>query len=363
MKVLVAMSGGVDSTVSAWLLKERGYDVIGIHFIMHNDKWGTFKENETTVKRLAERLKIPILSVDVSKIFTEKVVDYFYQSYLQGKTPNPCIFCNRSVKFQVLLDKAYELDATKIATGHYAQNIYDESRRCWLLKKGVDEKKDQSYFLYTLNQELLSRIVFPLGSLKKTETEEIAQRLKIKSLTRPESQDICFIPDNDYVRFIKESYHYLPKSGPIVNTQGKILGQHRGIIYYTVGQRKRIGIPARKPLYVVGIDTSKNEIIVGFLEDVYQKRFLASRLNFISFEKLKKPLKVQAKIRSTHLPSSAQIIPHNDTVEVIFDEPQWAITPGQAVVFYEGDIVIGGGIIDEVIFDRGGNGEEYAISR
>ncbi|MCS7258277.1 MAG: tRNA 2-thiouridine(34) synthase MnmA, partial [candidate division WOR-3 bacterium] len=323
--------------------------VLGVTLIMNRIEKETFQNLIETNKRICEYLNIPFEVFDVCELFRKKVIEEFVISYLTGKTPNPCVNCNRFVKFDFLLSKAKELGATKIATGHYAQNIYDSQNKLWLLKKAVDRQKDQSYFLYTLNQDLLPHILFPLGNFTKNEVRKIAQEKGLSNLVRPESQDICFIFGGDYIKFIKEHFNYLPNPGPIVDQQGKTIGYHKGIIYYTIGQRKRIGISNKKPLYVVKIDYENNVIVVGEAIDVYKKSFVVSNVNFIYLNELKTPLRVYAKIRNTHEPALATLIPENNYLKVIFDKPQWAITPGQAAVFYEDDLVLGGGIIVECL--------------
>ncbi|MEO0083536.1 MAG: tRNA 2-thiouridine(34) synthase MnmA [candidate division WOR-3 bacterium] len=353
-RVLVAMSGGVDSSVSAYLLKEQGYDVVGI--TMHI--WDLPDDNPRSccgyqaindAQRVCAKLDIPFYTIDVKPIFEEKVIKNFCDEYLKGRTPNPCIRCNEFIKFHYLRLKAKELNAKKIATGHYARIEYDQIKKRWLLKKGVDNHKDQSYVLYSMTQEQLSETIFPLGNLKKSEVRAIAKKLNLAVADKPDSQEICFVPDNNYRQFLVEKYNVKPIPGKIVDTQGNFIGEHYGIINYTVGQRKRIGIAASEPLYVVRIDAINNQIIVGPEKEVYQKRFYAGNLNFISIDKLTEPTVANAKIRYTHIPALAKITPNNSQVEVIFNEPQWAITPGQAVVFYDNDIVIGGGTIERVI--------------
>lgn len=368
-RVIVAMSGGVDSSVTAALLKEQGYEVIGITLhIWDRTNRGSLRsccgyKAITDAQRVCAKLKIPFYPLDFRDVFKKKVVDDFCQEYLKGRTPNPCIRCNQFIKFRLLREKAQELKATKIATGHYARIEYNTTYRCWLLKKGIDERKDQSYVLYTMSQEDLSRVILPLGNLKKSEVRELAKQFKLPVADKKESQEICFIADNNYPKFLMDTYNIKPRSGNILNSQGEVIGQHPGIIYYTVGQRKRINVTRKvirsaikrnevEPLYVIKIDSKQNAITVGTEQEVYGKKLLAGEVNLISLEQLKEPIKAQAKIRYTHVPANAKICPvDKDKVYIEFDEPQWAITPGQSVVFYDKDIVIGGGIIEEQITD------------
>jgi len=359
VKVVVAMSGGVDSSVAAALLKEEGYEVIGITMqIWPSNKLA--KEAErfggccglgavVDAERVAYRLGIPHYVVNFRDIFTEKVIVNFCHEYSLGRTPNPCIRCNQFVKFGALLKKAKEVGADFIATGHYARIERGNADGKYLLKKGIDYRKDQSYFLYVMTQEQLRHSLFPLGNLTKEKVRQIAGQLELPIANKPESQEICFIPDNDYPKFIKGYIADGVKSGPILDQQGNVLGKHRGIIFYTIGQRKGLGISAKGALYVVAINREENAIIVGSKEEVCGTELIASGLNWIAMEKLKRPMRVKAKIRYLHQEAEAMVIPSGESeVQVKFREPQMAITPGQAVVFYDGDRVVGGGSIELV---------------
>ncbi len=370
-KVLVAMSGGVDSSVTSFLLKQEGYEVVGVTMCLGIKEGDDGKPRCCGVqaiedaKRVCQKLKIPHYVMDFSKELEKRVVNNFVSEYLKGRTPNPCIDCNRYIKFGSLLKKAISLGFDFLATGHYARIEFNNQRKRYLLKKGIDSKKDQSYCLYMMTQEQLRCTLLPLGNLTKDRVRQIAKEKGLPVANKPESQEICFIPNNNYGEFLKE---YLPtgaRSGPVVNKQGKIIGKHRGIIFYTIGQRKGIGIAAKEPLYVIAIDKENNTIVVGKEKDVYSDKLIVNDVNFVNIEKLKAPTKVEAKIRYLHQASPAIVIPlSKDRLEVKFDQPQWAITPGQAVVFYlpagkprspaerdiwgrqdNGDIVIGGGTI------------------
>jgi len=349
-RVVVAMSGGVDSSVAAAILKEEGYDVIGVTMhiwdVPDNIRSCCGYKAISDAQRVCAMLNIPFYTIDTREVFEKKVIYDFCSEYPKARTPNPCIRCNQYIKFDFLRNKAKELKADKIATGHYAINNYDKAAKRWFLKKGVDEKKDQSYVLYTMTQDQLAKTLFPLGKLKKPEVRTIAKKYNLSVAEKLESQEICFIPDNNYTKFLMEKYNTKPIPGQILNTQGQVIGKHPGIIYYTIGQRKRIGIASLQPFYVIKIDAKHNNVIVGSEQEVYIKRFTAGDLNFISIRQLKEPIKALTKTRYAHIPALANVKLIKNRVEVEFNEGQWAITPGQAVVFYDNDIVIGGGTID-----------------
>ena len=366
MKVVVAMSGGVDSSVAAVLLKEAGYHVIGVTMqIWPRGRQGHEAEGyegccgidaAEDAKRVAYKLGIPHYVMNFRDIFSQIVIADFCEEYTLGRTPNPCIKCNQYIKFGILLEKAMQLGADFIATGHYARVETDESTGRYLLKKGIDGSKDQSYFLYPLTQDQLSHALFPIGSYSKTRVKEIARERELSVASRPESQEICFIPDNDYSQFVRTYIPQAARPGPILNKQGAILGEHRGIFSYTIGQRKGLGIAAPNPLYVIAIEPERNAVVVGGKEDVYRSELIASNLNWISIAALEQPTHVKAKIRYRHEEAAAEVIPGDGgRVRVIFNKPQMAITPGQAVVFYDGDTVTGGGTIERAITgDKGG---------
>lgn len=344
-KVLIGMSGGVDSSVAASLLKKR-YEVIGVHLSL-----GCALNAEESARDLATKLDIPFCSLNLKREFKKKVIDYFVREYSEGRTPNPCVVCNREIKFKALLKKTKELGADYIATGHYAKVVYSGRKKRYLLKKGKDRKKDQSYVLCGLDQKQLEHTLFPLGNLTKEEVKEKAKELGIHN--RPSSQEICFVPNADYRRFLetrintnKEHETTRVREGLIVDREGKVLGRHKGIAFYTIGQRRGLGIALGKPLYVVAIDSNKDVIVVGSEKEILKDELIARDVNWIAIDRLKKPMKVRAKIRYQHREAEATVTPlSKNRVGVKFKKPQRAITPGQAVVFYDKDVVLGGGWI------------------
>ncbi len=344
MKVAIAMSGGVDSSVAAALLKEAGHDVTGITMkIAPSDNNST--QAETDAANVAYHIGIPHHVADLRNIFTRQIIEYFCREYGRGRTPNPCILCNKCIKFGALWEEAKKLGAEVLATGHYAR-IEKDNRQRYILKKGRDRQKDQSYFLCQLTQGQLSRSLFPVGELTKDEVRKIAAEMGLPKASRPESREICFIPDNDHAGFLEKYIARSARPGPILDEGGKTLGQHRGITSYTIGQRKGLGITAVEPLYVTAIETDRNAVIVGTKEQTYSTELTAGELNWIAVPAPEHPIHIKARIRYRHKEAEATVIPQDDnTVHVMFNEPQMAITPGQAVVFYDGDKVMGGGTI------------------
>ncbi|NLX77222.1 MAG: tRNA 2-thiouridine(34) synthase MnmA [Clostridiaceae bacterium] len=360
-KVMVGMSGGVDSSVAAAVLKKEGYDVIGVTLqIWPDDLPGPQPEGGccslTAVedaRMVAFQLDIPYYVLNFQEIFEKNVIDYFVDEYTKGRTPNPCIACNRYVKFDAMLKKALSMGIDYIATGHYARIEYDARRGRYLLKRSVTDKKDQTYALYNMKQYQLERTLFPIGNYNKETVRQIAEELGFVVADKPDSQEICFVTDNNYAGFITSRVKEPGEPGYFVDTEGNILGMHKGIYNYTIGQRKGLGISVGKPMYVVSIDAGNNRVVLGESGKEYSDGLIASDLNWIAFAKPDGPLRAMAKIRYSAKESEAVITPIADNkVKVEFTCPQRAVTPGQSVVFYDGDIVLGGGVIEEQINNR-----------
>ena len=351
------MSGGVDSSTSAWFLKERGYEVIGATMCigtMDRTQGGPARccglADIEDARRVALQLEIPFYVFYFKDEFEREIIQYFCEEYRKGRTPNPCILCNERMKFGSFLEKALELGAEYISTGHYARLEFDESRKQYLLKKGVDRRKDQSYVLFSLSQDQLRYVLFPLGEFRKEEVRQKAFQLGLRVHDKPESQEICFIHETSYHPFLQERLKESIEPGPMIDQKGNVLGRHKGIPFYTIGQRRGLRLAKGKPLYVIGIDRKRNALIVGEEREVYGDTFIVNSVNWINAREVTSSFSAQVKIRYNHPGSEAVISPKGKPeVEVKFKSPQKAITPGQAAVFYDGETVLGGGWIKEVI--------------
>ena len=353
-KVVVGMSGGVDSSVAAYLLKEQGYDVIGVTMQIWQDEEETVQEENggccglsavEDARRVAAALDIPYYVMNFKKEFQKYVIDYFMDEYLNGRTPNPCIACNRYVKWKALLTRSMEIGADYIATGHYARiDVLPNGR--YAIKHSATRMKDQTYALYNLTQDQLKRTLMPVGEYSKEEIRAIAEKIHLKVASKPDSQDICFVPDGDYAEFIRrESKKEVPE-GNFVSTDGKILGRHKGITHYTVGQRKGLGLSLGHPAFVLEIRPETNEVVIGTNEESMTRFVKANRLNFMAVEDIEGEMRAFGKIRYNHKGAPCTVKrTGEDEILCTFDEPVRAVTPGQALVLYDGDYVLGGGTI------------------
>ncbi len=342
-RIAVGISGGIDSAVCAYLLKEQGYQITAV-FLRLVDFLPTYPP-----AKIAEFLKIDYLEYDFREEFKKRIIDYFVKSYFRGETPNPCVMCNKYIKFGLFLNKTKEMGFNNIATGHYVRKRLLKNR--YLLLRGVDIQKEQSYFLSLLSQYQISQCLWPLGELSKAKVKEIALSIGLPNRNVKESQEICFIPNNNYRNFL---VNYIPphlkKEGDIVDTQGKVLGRHRGLWNYTIGQRKGLGICASEPYYVKKIDLEHNRLIVAPRRELFFKRVIVTKVNFFPFDYLERPLYVTIKIRYKSKPAPAVIEPLDKTsIRINFESPQFGVTPGQIAVFYGEEVCIGGGIIKEAL--------------
>ncbi len=352
-RVVIAMSGGVDSSVSAALLKEQGYEVTGVSLQLYDPlprepgsrvKTCCSLDDVMDAGRVARKLGIPFEVIDMRLEFRQLVIEYFIADYSAGRTPNPCIRCNELIKFDLLLKKAKEMGADFLATGHYARTEADDSGRQWLLT-GLDSAKDQSYFLFTLTQEQLQQVVFPVGGFDKPYVRKLAAKFELPVAQKHESQEICFIPDNDYVNFL-ETHGVTQKPGEIMTSDGTIVGHHAGLHRYTVGQRKGLGIAWKHPLHVSAIDTEKNQLVVGGYEELATASLTAARATW-SAAPATSEFRASCRIRYRHRPALCRVVMHaGNRFSVYFDVPQSSVTPGQAAVIYDGERVLGGGWIE-----------------
>lgn len=345
-KVLLGMSGGVDSSVSAVLLKEQGYDVVGMTLELFG---GTCCNTDAIVgaKQICNSIGIQHITYNLKEEFQCKVINNFIDEYSNQRTPNPCIECNKYMKFGAMYEKAKELGCDYIATGHYAKMEYSDEYGKYVLRKAKNLNKDQSYVLYNMPKLLLGKVLFPLGNFEsKEDVRRIAKEHNLAVASKPDSEDICFIPDGNYKKFLEQNSSIAPKEGNIVNRKGEILGKHNGLYNYTIGQRKGLGISYKVPLFVIGFNKDKNELIVGEQEELYRKEMKVNEVNLLLMDKIVQPLDVTVKIRYASKPAEAIINQtESGNIQVIFKEPQRGITPGQSAVFYINDVVVGGGKI------------------
>ena len=345
-RVLLGMSGGVDSSVSAIILKEQGYEVVGATLELFSESKCASIDTFKDAKSICDALEIEHYGYDFKEEFKKYVITDFINCYANCKTPNPCIECNRYMKFGAMLRKAQELNCNYIATGHYAKIEYSEKYSRWVLKKSNAGKKDQSYVLWNIPKEILQFIIFPLSDFEnKDQIREIAKEKKLDVANKPDSEDICFIPDGNYKKFLEKNSDIKPKVGNIVNRKGKVLGKHTGLYNYTIGQRKGLGISNSVPLFVLGFNNDKNEVIVGEEHELYSNEILVKDINLLLVDEIKEEIEVEVKTRYSAKQAKAKISMEQEYIKVVFEEPQRALTPGQSAVFYIDDIVLGGGKI------------------
>ncbi|MEA5597513.1 tRNA 2-thiouridine(34) synthase MnmA [Rivularia sp. UHCC 0363] len=346
-KVVVGLSGGVDSSAVAAILHHQGYEVIGLTLWLMKGKGQCCSEGMVDAAHICEQLGVPHHVVDIRDIFQANIVDYLVTGYSAGVTPLPCSQCNKTVKFGPMLEYAREkLDSKKIATGHYARINYNKTSGRYELLRAFDRNKDQTYFLYDLSQDLLAGSMFPLGEVEKSETRRIAAQYNLQTADKPESQDLCLVESNGSMRAFLDKY-LAPKKGDIVDADGKILGEHDGVHHYTIGQRKGLGIAAAQPLYVIGLDAGANRVIVGDRTTATDPECSVARVNWVSIEEPCSPIRAGVQVRYRCEAVPVTVIPlENSRVKIVFDEPQFSITPGQAAVWYDGEKVLGGGIIE-----------------
>ncbi len=355
-KTLVAMSGGVDSSVASLLIKEAGYKSAGITMKLYDNEDIGIKKSNTCcslddiedARAVCNKLGIPYYVFNFRDSFNEKVISRFIKAYENGSTPNPCIDCNRFIKFDRLMQRMKELEMDYVVTGHYARIEYDEKRERFILKKAVDDTKDQSYVLYSLTQEQLAHTLFPLGNMTKSEVRKIAEKNGFINAHKHDSQDICFVPDGKYAEFIENYTGKKYEKGNFVDKNGNILGEHQGIIRYTIGQRKGLGLSLPAPMYVCEKNLEENKVVLGSNDELFSNELYADELNLITCDEITEPMRIKAKVRYNQKEQNATVTQiSKDKIHIVFDEPQRAICKGQAVVMYDGDIVVGGGTITE----------------
>lgn len=340
------MSGGVDSSVSALLLKEQGYEPIGATLELFTGSSCCNTETYIDAKNVCNLIGIPHFTYNYKEEFKKNVIEDFIKCYANCKTPNPCIECNKYMKFGLMWEKAKELGCNYIATGHYAKTEYSEKYSRWVLKKSKNENKDQSYVLWSIPKNLIEHVIFPLSDFEnKEEIREIARKNNLKIANKPDSEDICFVPDGNYKKFLENNSKIKPRKGNIVNTKGEVLGKHTGLYNYTIGQRKGLGIAYKVPLFVLRFNPTKNEVIVGEKRELYKKEVTVTDINLLLVDEIKDWMKVEVKTRYSSKSAKAKIKQVEDKINIVFDEQQRAITPGQSAVFYVDDIVLGGGKI------------------
>lgn len=345
-KVLLGMSGGVDSSVSALLLKNEGFEVVGVTMELFAGSSCCNINTYLDAKNVCKSIGIPHFTIDYKNEFKKYVIDDFINCYKNCKTPNPCIECNKFMKFGLMYEKAKELGCNYIATGHYAKTEYSEKYGRWVLKKSNAGKKDQSYVLWKIPKDLIEHVLFPLADFEtKDEIRAIARENNLKVANKPDSEDICFVPDGNYKKFLENNSDIKPKNGNIVNSKGEVLGIHSGLYNYTIGQRKGLGISYKVPLFVIGFNPSKNEVIVGEERELFTKQAYVKDINLLLFDRIEEELEVDVKTRYSSKMAKATIIQEDDIIKINFKEPQRAVTPGQSAVFYIDDIVVGGGKI------------------